>query len=295
MRARNGKRADGLPFVLLAIGAFATCLLNGNKALALIVCLVVVLFCLIALCVSAVQGRRRLKQHEDYVNAMLHELKTPLASLQLLSEMLADESVKLDTEQRKHNIELIKEEVTRLKQMTERVLGFARAENGRLDVRFEPLDVSKLLSDTAERLSAQAKQKDIKIKFSCDTPNCRILSDKTLLSDVLFNLGENALKYSKCGTQITLGVKPLGDSLVLSVEDQGCGIEKRDLKKIFSKYYRAKQKGESQTPKGFGLGLYFVSEAAKAMKIKIKVESEVGKGSTFALVIPNKSVISNNK
>lgn len=285
MRARNGKRANGLPFVLLAIGAFATCLLNGNKALALIVCLVVVLFCLIALCVSAVQGRRRLKQHEDYVNAMLHELKTPLA----------DESVKLDTEQRKHNIELIKEEVTRLKQMTERVLGFARAENGRLDVRFEPLDVSKLLSDTAERLSAQAKQKDIKIKFSCDTPNCRILSDRTLLSDVLFNLGENALKYSKCGTQITLGVKPLGDSLVLSVEDQGCGIEKRDLKKIFSKYYRAKQKGESQTPKGFGLGLYFVSEAAKAMKIKIKVESEVGKGSTFALVIPNKSVISNNK
>lgn len=248
--------------------------------------LVSIVFVFFGYSVYLILRQKRLSEMKtDFINNMTHELKTPISTISLSSEVLMDDQTLADPQRLKQYATIIYNENTRLKTQVEKVLQLAALDNENIQLKLEPLDVHRVIGQAVEAVQLTIGDRDGRIECHLEADQSTIQADVVHMTNVLYNLLDNAIKYSKEGPQIVVETRNENGALFITVADQGIGIAKEDQKHIFDKFYRVPT-GNIHDVKGFGLGLYYVKLMAKEHGGRIRVESTPGKGSRFILSLP---------
>jgi signal transduction histidine kinase len=224
----------------------------------------------------------------DFVSAVSHEFRTPLTSLRHLTELLED-GVVTSEEARREYYSLLSQETRRLHRLVEALLNFARMEAGRYHFRFERADPGQLAADVVEEF----KRESVAGGFSVETDTAAGLAcliDRESLALAVWNLLENAVKYSGQCRTIRVAVKRRGDNAAISVRDGGLGVTPGERQAIFEKFVRGDSARASDT-KGTGIGLAMVRRIVQGHGGAIEVESEPGNGSTFTILLPTEGAL----
>ena len=221
----------------------------------------------------------------DFINNMTHEFKTPLATISLAVDALKNEKVQSDPEKSKYFTGIIKEENIRMNKHVETILQAALLEKQELQLHLVPLSVHEIIQKTIDNYALQLNSQEGNIELLLNAKNDVISGDEVHFSNLVSNLVDNAIKYSKDKPEIKIYTHNTKNALVLRVEDNGIGMSKESVKRIFEKFYRA-HTGNLHNVKGFGLGMSYVKTVIDAHKGKIKVESVLGKGSVFTVEMP---------
>jgi two-component system, OmpR family, phosphate regulon sensor histidine kinase PhoR len=221
----------------------------------------------------------------DFVNNMTHELKTPISSISLASQMLQDSGVGKTPETLNHISKVIRDETTRLSRMVEEVLKLSLFDTERSTIKMREMHVNELIEHTSEIFSLKVANKGGKMTAILNATDDLIFADEVHFTNVIHNLVDNALKYSDKPLLLTLETWNEKDKLLISIEDNGIGIPKEDHKRIFERFYRVPT-GNKHNVKGFGLGLAYVKKIINEHKGSIKVDSEVDIGTKFIISIP---------
>lgn len=291
---KNGKTKLLITTLVAAAGLFAavaTCLNLFDTEICRLLSLLLLCGIFVAWVVMTLLNYRDKQKHNDYIDAMVHELKTPLAGMQLICEMLADKSINLPAEDRSRYIGTMKTEIDRLKMLIGNILGSSKAAKTKHFALKDSVRVNPLLGEVADLFAAEIKQSAGMLNIEKDESDSTLLTDQTQLKNILVNLVENAIKYSRDKIVITLTARQESDSFVIEVKDEGIGIEKKNLKKIFRKGFRAKSSDASSQVKGFGIGLFYVYHTCKALRGEVQVKSKTGEGSVFSLKFPKELII----
>ncbi|OPY86916.1 MAG: Alkaline phosphatase synthesis sensor protein PhoR [Syntrophaceae bacterium PtaU1.Bin231] len=215
------------------------------------------------------------------VSIVSHELKTPMTNIMGFSEILAGEL----EGRMKHFAGIILEESARLTQFVNTFLDINRIEEGRQQIRKVPVDLSELLEEAARTLAPLAESRGMNLLIQQAAGLAPVAVDRDLTKQCMINLAENAMKYSPPNRDVTLRVEETAEAVHVQIIDQGYGIRKENLDRIFEKFFRAVP-DEIEGIKGSGLGLTFVKGAMEVQGGRITVTSTFGKGSTFSLVFP---------
>ncbi|HUY63347.1 MAG TPA: ATP-binding protein [Acidimicrobiales bacterium] len=233
--------------------------------------------------IDDVSERRRLEEiRRDFVANVSHELKTPMGALGLLAETLISEA---DPAVAQRLASRIHTEAFRVSRIIDDLLDLSRIESEEAPPR-EPVLVNLVLAEAVERVRAAAEQRDVKLVLEEPEPPVAVMGDRRQLVSALYNLLENAVKFSYDGGSVRIGGRSLDNAEVqLEVEDHGVGIPARDLDRIFERFYRVDQ-GRSRTTGGTGLGLSIVRHVAANHQGRVEVDSREGEGSTFRLILP---------
>lgn len=221
----------------------------------------------------------------DFINNMTHELKTPISTISLSTDVLLKPGIENQPEKIRNYAEIIKKENERLQLQVEKVLQIASLDRDKVEMNFESTDVVTIIDDnisTFKNIIEEKKGTIIKI-VSDEIPQMKL--DKIHIYNVLSNLIDNAIKYCNTSPQIEIAVKLVGESTIIKVSDNGIGLKPAELKYVFDKFYRVPT-GNLHNVKGFGLGLYYAQVIMEAHKGSISVESNGGKGSVFILKFP---------
>jgi len=221
----------------------------------------------------------------DFINNMTHEFKTPISTISLACQALTDEDMDKTPELYESYISIIDEENKRLGGMAEKILQTAILDKGELKLNQEWVNVHDIIKDVAKNIEIQIAQKQGKLNLILAAERFVIKADQLHLSNVIYNLLDNANKYTFENPLIEVGTKKDGDCLSIYIKDNGMGISKANQKKIFEKLYRVPT-GNVHDTKGFGLGLSYVKAIIAKHKGIIELESQLQKGSTFTLRIP---------
>jgi len=224
------------------------------------------------------------KLKSDFTATVSHEFRTPLTSIRYMAELLQRGRVRDETRKQQY-YETITAESERLSRLVENLLDFSKIEAGMKEYRLEEVDIAALAADVAGRFREQAAFKDFTLETEIASGLPFIRADKDALGRAVFNLLDNAVKYSGGNPRITLRVLSGKDAVHLQVEDHGIGIGKSEQKKIFEKFYRSESALESDV-KGSGIGLPLVEHVVRAHEGKVLLESEPGKGTRVTIRLP---------
>lgn len=236
--------------------------------------------------VSTILKQKKLSDiKNDFINNMTHELKTPISTVSLASEMLQDPSFEKSKDQLNHYVHIIKEENQRLGLLVENILQTAVLDKGEFKLRLQEIDIHEIIDRVLSNVKLQVEKRDGQILVEKNTQEPVIHADRVHLTNVIYNLVDNALKYSEEKPLIKVSTKKVPEGMQISVSDNGIGISKENQKKIFDTFYRVPT-GNIHNVKGFGLGLSYVKAVIEKHRGTVSVESEIGKGSTFIIVIP---------
>ena len=230
----------------------------------------------------------------DFINNMTHELKTPISTISLASQMLHDNSVSNTPRTIEHISNVILQESKRLSFQVEKVLQMAIFNEGRLKLKFKEFHFNDLVSNVILNFELRVKNKGGKLDAELLAGQDLIKGDEVHITNVIFNLLDNAVKYSKGEPAISIKTENKGNNLLVSVKDNGIGIPKEHLDQIFERFFRVPT-GNVHDVKGFGLGLSYVKKIIDSHQGKIKVESVVNKGTKFILYFPLNSKENGNK
>jgi two-component system phosphate regulon sensor histidine kinase PhoR len=223
----------------------------------------------------------------DFLNNMTHEFKTPIATISLASDAIRSLLGGQKYDKIDRFVRIIKEENARMLTQVEQVLQIARIEKRDLRLKLQDVDLRALVEKAISSISLQVEKREGTIKTEFLTQKTLLQADETHLTNAVLNLLDNANKYSPNAPRITLRVAdaPNGRGILLSVSDEGMGISKEAIKNVFEAFYRVST-GNLHDVKGFGLGLSYVKSIATAHGGDVRVQSELGKGSTFTLELP---------
>ncbi|MDA8291368.1 MAG: ATP-binding protein [Actinomycetota bacterium] len=232
--------------------------------------------------IEDVSERRRLEEvRRDFVANVSHELKTPMGALGLLAETLLAET---EPEVSRRLAERVHNEAFRISRVIDDLLDLTRIESEESPPR-EPVLVNLVMAEAAERVRASAEQRSVEVRLDEPTPPVAVLGDRRQLTSAVYNLLENAVKFSyERGVVVVVG-KAEGEDVVITVTDTGIGIPARDLERVFERFYRVDH-GRSRQTGGTGLGLAITRHVAQNHHGSVRVESREGEGSTFTLVLP---------
>lgn len=222
----------------------------------------------------------------EFISNVTHELKTPIATVQVAVEALKNFNAIDDPKKTKEYLDITTAELQRLSMLVDNVLKLSMFESGRIVLNKEWFDFRQLLQETVESMKLQFEKAGVRVEQAGMDTVMNVYADKLHISSVLYNLLDNALKYSPKGNliKLTLGT-PLPNVVELRVKDNGIGIAPEFQQKIFEKFFRVPS-GDIHNVKGYGLGLSYVSQIVAQHDGMIEVESELGKGSTFILRLP---------
>ncbi|MBK7850154.1 MAG: HAMP domain-containing histidine kinase [Bacteroidetes bacterium] len=230
---------------------------------------------------------KRLSEHtNDFLNNMTHEFKTPLTNIALAGKMITKDASNRQEEKIKHYSEIILAENEKLRLQVEQVLSMTALERGEIPLRKTELDVHELIREAIKYISIQIENKQGELKLNLDAENPVIFGDKTHLVNALYNLVDNAIKYSPEKPELSVRTHNHEKQFILVVSDKGIGIEKEYQKKVFEKFFRVPT-GDVHDVKGFGLGLSYIKKIVELHQGKIDLESTPGKGTTFTVTLPN--------
>ncbi len=220
----------------------------------------------------------------DFINNMTHELKTPISTISLSSEMLL-QGGQTSADKVKKYAGIIYDENKRLEQQVERVLNVAKLDKNELVLNKEKVDLRELLTQLKENFEAFQTEKTSQLKLNLSTTSHILLADRVHLTNVFYNLMDNAVKYSEGDIQISIKTEVSPQYITIDFSDKGIGISKDHQKAIFDKFFRVPT-GNVHNVKGFGLGLYYVQLIVAGHNGKISVKSNIGEGTTFTLRFP---------
>ena len=223
----------------------------------------------------------------DFINNMTHELKTPIASISLAAQMLNDPSVSKSEQMQKHLGGVIDDESKRLRFLVEKVLQMSMFDRKKAVFKKKELDLNEIVENAAHSFALRVEHTGGKIYVDIEAIDSTLYVDEVHFQNVIFNLMDNAVKYRKPEEPLFITMKTWNDEhhLYLSINDTGLGMKKENLKKIFDKFYRV-HTGNVHDVKGFGLGLAYVRKIVELHGGEIKVDSELGKGTTFTIKLP---------
>jgi two-component system, OmpR family, phosphate regulon sensor histidine kinase PhoR len=216
---------------------------------------------------------------------MTHELKTPISTISLASQMLHDNSISNTPRTIEHVSNVILQESKRLSFQVEKVLQMAVFNEGRLKLKFKEVHLNNLITNVILNFELRVKSKDGTLDSIIAAENDQIKGDEVHITNVIFNLLDNAMKYSKGQPAIEVKTENKNDFVVVSVKDNGIGIAKEHQDQIFERFYRVPT-GNVHDVKGFGLGLSYVKKIIDSHQGKIKVESTLNKGTKFMIYFP---------
>jgi two-component system phosphate regulon sensor histidine kinase PhoR len=233
--------------------------------------------------ISAMLKQKKLAEIKtDFVNNMTHELKTPISTIGLSADALSSPTISENPTRLSQYVNIIKNENSRLKDQVERVLQIASLTPRKVHLMDELLDVHDIIGRAISTFRMQVEERDGIITTDLQAQNAHIRGDIVHITNVVYNLLDNASKYTEASPIIKIHTENSGSELLLSVSDSGIGISRSHQKMIFEKFYRVPT-GNLHSVRGFGLGLFYVKTIVKAHGGKIEVISQPGKGSTFIL------------
>lgn len=232
------------------------------------------------------QQKKLSEVKNDFINNMTHELKTPISTISLSSEMLLKPDI--DSERSKRYAKIIFDENARLKEQVDKVLQVARLDKNELTLSFEDVDMHDLISQYSESYNLKIDQVGGKFKLDLLANKHVVKGDRLHLENVLRNLLDNALKYSLNEPNVKLLTRSNSKYFICEISDNGIGIKKENQKMIYDKFYRVPT-GDIHDVKGFGLGLFYVKNILERHQAKISLESQLNKGSKFTIEIPLKN------
>jgi two-component system, OmpR family, phosphate regulon sensor histidine kinase PhoR len=250
-----------------------------------------IIFTLIIMCAFFLTVRALIKQKKlseiksDFINNMTHEFKTPLATISLAVDALKNEKVFGDKEKMGYFTGIIKEENKRMNKQVETILQAALLDKQEVQLNLKKLHAHDLINSALNNIQLQVEEKKGKLQVSLAAAKDLLMADEVHFTNLINNLLDNAVKYSKDNLQVSLTTQNSGNQFKIKIEDNGIGMNKETLSRIFEKFYRA-HTGNVHNVKGFGLGLSYVKTMVDAHHGTIKPESVIGRGSTFTITFP---------
>jgi len=221
----------------------------------------------------------------DFINNMTHEFKTPIATIGVAADSIINEKVISEAEKVRYFAGMIKKENRRMNSQVEKILQIARMDRNNGDYHFEPVNAHELIEKAIQSIALQIEKRQGRIETYMEASNPVVMTDATHFTNVIYNLLDNAVKYSTDKPEIVLRTSSVSKGITISVEDHGIGMTRAVQTKIFERFYR-QTTGNIHNTKGFGLGLSYVKAVIDANKGTITVHSEAGKGSQFEIFIP---------
>lgn len=248
------------------------------------VMLIVIFFFVYTLFVILKQ-RRLSEIQKDFINNMTHEFKTPISTIAISTEVLKDPRILQSPERLLNYTTIIQNENNRLKQQVERVLQMARLDSREIALKRERIDLHEIIQEAVKNISLSLNSRQGKVELELEAAPSVLYADKLHLTNVFFNLLDNAIKYCTNDPLIIIHTRVRNQQLEVTVTDNGIGISPENQKKVFHKFYRVPT-GNVHDVKGFGIGLNYVKLVVESHKGKIMLSSELSKGSTFTMQFP---------
>lgn len=247
--------------------------------------IIIIIYSFIYTLNSLIRQGKLSEMKSDFINNMTHELKTPITTISLASEALLDRQVDMSPEKVNKLSKLISKENNRLKSQVERVLQMERLDRKKISLEMQELQLNEFLEDILNSLSIQVESKNGTIDWDLKADKDTIVGDPLHISNIFYNIVDNAIKYSTEKLDIDISSYRQGNKIFVDISDKGIGMNKEVLSRIFERFYRVPT-GNLHDVKGFGLGLSYVKEMMQLHRGDVDVVSKLGKGSTFTLVFP---------
>ena len=224
------------------------------------------------------------RRKDDFISIASHELKTPLTSLKLQTQLLEKKLVKQGSSGSAPALARMDGQVKQLERLVGELLDVSKIQAGQLEYLQETVNLDELLHEVAEAMQQMSTTHSIVVRGAAHTP---LIGDRDRLGQVFINLISNAIKYSPDASKVEIVISADAERITVSVSDQGIGISQEQREKVFERFYRAVVPGQKAFP-GLGMGLYIVAEIVKQHMGTITVESKIGEGSTFYVTLPLK-------
>lgn len=221
----------------------------------------------------------------DLISNIAHELKTPITTVGVALEAMSNFNALEDSERTEEYIDISRNEVSRLSLLVDKVINTAVFEKKELEIKPEVFDIEVLIYDIIKSMKIQFDKFSAKVEFENQANVTEVQADRVHMTNVIINLLDNAIKYSKENPHIIIKLANKGKELVLNIIDHGIGIDEEYKNKIFDKFFRVPQ-GDTHNVKGHGLGLNYVYNVIARHGGSIKVDSQLGKGTQFTIAIP---------
>ena len=235
-----------------------------------------------------VRQKRISEMKKDFVHNMTHEFKTPISTISIAAQMLADKSVNKSEETYERLGSVITSETRRLRFQVEKVLQMSLFDNNNIALKLQELDANEIIENVVDTFSLKVTQSGGTLDMRIEAYNPFINADEMHFTNIIFNLLDNAFKYRCEEKPLAIQVHTYNQNethFCISISDNGIGIQKDNLKRIFDKFYRV-HTGDRHNVKGFGLGLAYVQKMVELHHGTIKATSELGKGTKFTITIP---------
>lgn len=254
-----------------------------------------ILFCLfVTLITSAsfflmqrsVRSQRRLmKMKNELISNITHELKTPVATVSVALEALERFEALDDKERTKDYLGMAQDELNRLVLMIDKILQTASFENRAPDMKFERINLDTETRSVLKSMKLVFEKRQVQVRYACQGPDFTLNGSRAHLVTVLYNLLDNAIKYSAVSSIVSVSLEATENTITLAVEDTGIGIPPEYHKRIFDRFFRVPS-GDVHDTKGYGLGLHYVAQVVAAHRGEIEVRSQEGRGSCFTIRLP---------
>lgn len=221
----------------------------------------------------------------DFIGNMTHEFKTPISTMSLSAQMLRDLADNVKPDFIRRNTQIIIDEGKRLTTQVEKILQMASFERGKAKLRLEEMDVNEIVKKVVQNFRVKVESVNGEIAQRLDAEDPMAMVDNVHFTNVIFNLLDNAFKYRRDAPMLHVWTRNVDNGIIVSIKDNGLGISKEDLKRIFDKFYRVST-GDRHDIKGFGLGLAYVKKIVEDHGGQISVESELNVGTKFDIYLP---------
>ena len=235
-----------------------------------------------------IRQKKTSEMQADFINNMTHEFKTPLATISLAADTIANNRVIADEDRVRHFVSMIKKENSRMNRQVETILQIATLDKHEMDFSYSPVDIHDIIRGAIDTIEIQVTDRGGVICRRFDAEKSVISGDSEHLRNLVHNLLDNANKYSEGAPEITVSTRSNESGLFLEVADRGIGMSKAVQNRVFERFYR-ETTGNIHNVKGFGLGLNYVKAIADAHGGAVTVESDPGKGSIFTVFLPYKN------
>lgn len=249
---------------------------------------ILLLFVSIFTFITAFRQKKLSEMKNDFINNMTHEFKTPISSISLAAQMLKDQTMRKSAVMLNQISSVINDETKRMRFLVEKVLQMSMFEGKKAVLKLEDVDANLAIYNIVNTFKLKVEKYGGKITANLDAMNGIVEVDEMHFTNVIFNLLDNAVKYRREDEPLQLEVTTndlSGDQLEITIKDNGIGISREDQKRIFEKFYRVST-GNRHDVKGFGLGLAYVNKMIRELGGTISVESHVGKGTKFIIILP---------
>lgn len=233
---------------------------------------------------SILRQKRVANMKADFINNMTHEFKTPVATISLAIDSILHEEVKGKPAEIERFGGIIKKENARMNQQIESLLDIALFDKGKFHLNEEAVDVHELLVELKENFEMKARHQSGDIALFLNADSSSIRADRMHFYNVLRNILDNAIKFSGKAFRVKISTQSLKDSVIITFQDRGIGMDKNTVSKVFDRFYR-KTEGDIHTTKGFGLGLAYVKEVIDKMGAEISAESKLNHGTSFTIKV----------